>query len=104
MSSNLNLDLNGKHVVGAAAVWKSPELLNIVIGNVWKIVLFMTLMGGINAWVQDQKNSLETSAVKRQGFERLVQKCKVGQLQKYGRYDSLSCKKWANAYYPVYEM
>jgi len=104
MTSNLDLKVNGKHIIGAAAVWKSPELLKIVIGNVWKIVLLLMLFSFFNSWAEKEKKYNETYAAKKQGFERLVQKCKVSQMEKHGRYDTVACKKWANAYYPVYDM
>ena len=103
MPANLDLDLKGKHVVGAAAVWRSPELLNVIFSNLWKFIVFFVLLNGCTSFLGEIQKNTKASQAKWEGYNRVLKECKLGQLEEYGTFNHRQCKDFANAHYRVYE-
>lgn len=103
MPENIRVNADTKHLIAVAAIWKSPELLKLLllVGSVLFIVLPFCSYFMANA---------EKANAKMREFEALVQKCELTTLNKYG-YDlsvtqssavNLNCQRWANARVRIY--
>jgi hypothetical protein len=104
MPDNIRVNADTKHLIAAAAIWKSPDLLRLLfmVGFVLLIVLPFCSYFMANS---------EKQNVKMREFQSLVQNCKKVTFDKYGY--GLSpvqsgavnqhCKRWANARVRIYE-
>ena len=101
---DLNLDVKGKHIVGTAAVWRSPDLLHVILSNGFKFTLLMVVLHGCNSVVSSFSENVEKQNKTKAGYERMLKKCQLVQLEKYGNYDHTGCHKWANAKYRAYAL
>jgi hypothetical protein len=103
MTDNIRVNANSKDLIAVAAVWKSPELLRLLL-----LTAFALLVAA--PFVSFFMTNAEKSNVKMREFQALVQKCQASTFNKYG-YDlpvtqasavNLNCKRWANAQVRVY--
>jgi hypothetical protein len=103
MTDNIRVNANSKDLIAVAAVWKSPELLRLLL-----LTAFALLVAA--PFVSFFMTNAEKSNVKMREFQALVQKCQASTFNKYG-YDlpvtqasavNLNCKRWANTQVRVY--
>jgi hypothetical protein len=103
MSDNIRVSADSKHLIAVAAVWKSPELLRLLLLTAFALLVAAPFGSFFMA-------NAEKSNTKMREFQALVQKCEAATFDKYG-YDlpvtqasavGLNCKRWANAQVRVY--
>jgi len=99
MDSKIDIRLNSRDLIGVAAVWKSPELLKIILIPVIAIWLGSSLI----AYVQGNVSRMNA---KSEAYSTYVRKCTSMYFQKYGEPDTqaiLFCKRWANTKVRMYD-
>jgi hypothetical protein len=103
MSDNIRVNADSKHLIAVAAVWKSPELLRLLLFTAFALLVVAPFCSFFMA-------NAEKDNIKMREFQALVQKCQAATFDKYG-YDlsvtqasavGLNCKRWANAQVRVY--
>lgn len=88
---NTNINIDSRHAVSAALVWKLPTLLTLG----FFVCVFLSF---VPTWKQNSRLEAE----KFNAYTSLKAKCMRTQLEQFGRYDSVQCGRWANAYVPYY--
>jgi hypothetical protein len=95
MSPRISVKADTIHLLGVAAIWKSPQLLFLVLMTVFSVWF-------IN-FVLDNQTKF---TAKQTQFIELVTQCKKEAYEKYG-YDAQGvprgCRAWANARVGLYE-
>lgn len=104
MPNNVRVNADTKHLIAAAVIWKSPDLLRLLLltGFVSLVVLPFCSYFMANS---------EKQNVKMREFQSLVQNCELVTFDKYGYGLSpvqsgavnQQCKRWANARVRIYE-